>query len=255
MVTRRDGGGEARTFARPPEPVQPSAWMFPDPASADEDGVVGVGADLEPATLVDAYRSGIFPWPHPGMSLPWFSPDPRGLITPATLRVSRSLRQRMRQVDWEATVDLAFPAVIRACADREPEEGTWITPAMERAYARLNQLGWTHSVEIWDGERLVGGLYGVQVGGCFTGESMFYRSDDASKVAFVELLDRFVEAGGSFVDVQIATPHLRRLGAVETPRRRYLEQLASVRDDDVRLPTDRRPVSRLAERFRRGPPR
>jgi leucyl/phenylalanyl-tRNA---protein transferase len=241
-----------RALARPPQRVPPTAWMFPEPDTADDDGVVGVGADLEPSTLVASYRSGIFPWPHPGMSLPWFSPDPRGLISPATLRVSRSLRRRLRRCSWEATVDTAFGEVVDGCAERGPEEGTWITPAMARAYGRLHQLGWAHSVEVWDGDLLVGGLYGVQVGGCFTGESMFHRQDDASKVALVELVDRLVEAGGSFLDVQIATPHLQTLGAVEVPRAAYLGDLRRVRDDDVRLRLDRRPVRRLAGRFRRS---
>lgn len=234
-----------------PRPTAPSAWLFPEPGSADEDDVVGVGADLEPGTLVEAYRSGIFPWPHPGMSLPWFSPDPRGVITPATLHLSRSLRRRLRNCGWIATVDSAFPAVVRACADRADDEGTWITPAMARAYGRLHALGWAHSIEIWDDNALVGGLYGVQVGGCFTGESMFHRTDDASKVALVECVDRLVEAGGSFLDVQIVTPHLESLGAIQQSRNQYLDNLSKVRDDDVRLRIDPRPVSRLAKTFHR----
>ncbi len=228
-----------------------SAWRFPDPTRADEEGVVGVGADLEPSTLVDAYRRGIFPWPHPGMSLPWFSPDPRGVITPASIRVTRSLRQRMRSSGWEATVDAAFDRVTAACAAQRRDEGTWITPTMQRAYGRLHDLGWAHSVEIWDADRLVGGLYGVQVGGCFTGESMFHRESDASKVALVELVERFAAAGGTFVDVQIPTDHLRRMGAVERARTDFLDDLADVRDDEVRFRTDRQPVDRLARRFRR----
>lgn len=233
-------------LAGPPRPVPPPIWLFPDPSTADEDGVVGVGADLVPATLVHAYRHGIFPWPHPGMPLPWFSPDPRGLLNATSLHISRSLRRRLRGCGWTATVDRAFVAVIGACADR-PDEGTWITPAMVRAYARLHELGWAHSVEVWDGPALVGGLYGVQVGGCFTGESMFHRADDASKVALVELLSRFFEAGGDQVDVQLTTPHLRRMGAGDVPRAAFLQRLAEVRDRDVRLRLDPCPVARLAE--------
>lgn len=252
--SRRVAAAVPGSLAAEPQPMPPSTWMFPDPDAADDEGVVGVGADLEPPTLVDAYRRGIFPWPHPGMSLPWFSPDPRGVITAATLRVSRSLRQRLRRCGWQATVDAAFHAVIAACAETRRDEGTWVTPAMRRAYTRLHRLGWAHSVEIWEGERLVGGLYGVQIGGCFTGESMFYRVSDASKVALVELTDRFVAAGGTLIDVQLPTGHLRRMGAVERARAAFLDDLGAVRDDAVRLSVDRRPVARLAQRFRRRRP-
>lgn len=208
--------------------------------------MVGIGADLEPATLVHAYRNGIFPWPHPGMPLPWFSPDPRGIITAETLHVSRSLAQRMRRCGWRTTVDRAFRAVMRNCADRPRGEGTWITRAMVQAYSRLHELGWAHSIEVWDGAALAGGLYGVQVGGCFTGESMYHRETDASKVALVDLVDRLSEAGGSFLDVQLRTPHLGSLGAVEVPRDAFLDGLEAVRDTDVRLPVDARGVERLA---------
>ncbi len=247
------GREERRPAARPqvlplaplPEPLPPPAWRFPEPESADEDGVVGVGADLEPATLVHAYRNGIFPWPHPGMPLPWFSPDPRGVVELDGLHMSRSLRRTLRRSGWQTTVDQAFPAVVRACAEARAETGTWITPAMEAAYTRLHRLGWTHSVEVWEGAALVGGLYGVQVGGCFTGESMFHRRADASKVALADLVERFAAAGGAFFDVQLTTPHLARLGAHDVPRRRYLDRLRQVRDEPVRLACDRRPVARL----------
>lgn len=238
-------------LARAPARVGPSSWVFPEPERADEHGVVGIGADLDPSTLVTAYRSGIFPWPHPGVALPWFTPDPRGIIEPSGLHVSRSLRRRLRGCGWIATVDHDFRAVIAACSVRDEDEGTWITPEMQHAYRRLHELGWAHSVEVWDGEELVGGLYGVQAGGCFTGESMFHRRTDASKVAMVELVSRLVEAGGAFFDVQIVTPHLATLGAVERPRAEFLEDLAEVRDDDVRLRTDSRPVQRHAARLRR----
>jgi len=235
--------GDART--RPAQSVPPSVWVLPDPSVADPDGVVGVGADLSTSTLVEAYRSGIFPWPHPGVPLPWFCPDPRGILSPATLRVTRSLRQRLRSCGWTATVDTAFERVMSACTVDRGDEGTWITPSMIRAYRRLHDIGWAHSVEIWDGSDLVGGLYGVQVGAVFTGESMFHRATDASKVALVELLRRFDEAGGRFVDVQVVTPHLASLGAVALPRDRYLEQLADLRDHDVRMLTSPLPVARL----------
>jgi leucyl/phenylalanyl-tRNA--protein transferase len=229
-----------------PQPVPPSSWLLPDPATADDDGVVGIGADLAPGTLVDAYRRGIFPWPHPGVPLPWFSPDPRGVVALDRIHVSRSLRRTLRGCGWTATVDAAFAAVLAACGDDRGEAGTWITPAMARAYRRLHDLGWAHSVEVWDGDRLVGGLYGVQAGGVFTGESMFHREPDASKVALLELVTRFRAAGGRLVDVQLTTPHLRSLGAEDLPRRRFLQLLAATREHDVRMRTGQRPVARLS---------
>ncbi|MTV26892.1 leucyl/phenylalanyl-tRNA--protein transferase [Nitriliruptoraceae bacterium ZYF776] len=233
-------------MAPPPEPVPTSSWLLPEPADADEDGVVGVGADLAPGTLVDAYRRGIFPWPHPGVPLPWFSPDPRGVLSLVDLHVSRSLRRRLRTCGWTTTVDAAFRDVVAACAqDRGDGQGSWITAPMSRAYARLHELGWAHSLEVWDGDILVGGVYGVQVGGVFTGESMFHRATDASKVALVDLLVRFHTAGGRLLDVQLTTPHLRSLGARDLDRARFLEQLHTARELDVRFVTGRRPVDRL----------
>ena len=240
-------GGDGR--ARRPRPPGPSRWRFTEPADSDPEGFVGFGADLEPATLVHAYRQGVFPWPHPGAPLPWFCPDPRGVLVPGELRVARSLRQRLRRSGWETTVDRAFAAVIAACAAaRGPNrDGTWITSSMRAAYQAIHELGWAHSVEVWDGGELVGGLYGVQVGGVFTGESMFHRASDASKVALADLASRFAAAGGTLIDAQFTTEHLVTLGAREIRRAAFLDLLASVRDDDVVLPTDRRPVARLAE--------
>jgi leucyl/phenylalanyl-tRNA---protein transferase len=257
--------------------LRPSRWRFPDPATAGEDGLVGVGADLEPATLVDAYRRGIFPWPHPGAPLPWFSPDPRGVIPLDGLVVSRSLRTRLRRSGWETTVDRAFAAVLAGCADRpggargsgrrgpgnpegvprsieaprdppegEADGGTWITSPMRVAYLRLHELGHAHSLEVWAGGGLVGGLYGVGVGGVFTGESMFHLATDASKVALVDLVARLGEAGGGLIDVQMVTPHLASLGARDLPRADFLDLLARVGDEPVRLASDRLPVARLA---------
>jgi leucyl/phenylalanyl-tRNA---protein transferase len=222
----------------------PSRWRFPDPATAGEDGLVGIGADLEPATLVDAYRQGIFPWPHPGAPLPWFSPDPRGVIPLEGVTVSRSLRARLRRSGWETTVDRAFAAVLAGCADPR-EGGTWITPPMRVAYQRLHDLGHAHSLEVWAGNELVGGLYGIGVGGVFTGESMFHLASDASKVALVDLTARLTEAGGCLIDVQMVTPHLASLGARDLPRAEFLDLLARARNDPVRLPGDRLPVARL----------
>jgi leucyl/phenylalanyl-tRNA---protein transferase len=227
--------------------VRRSQWALPEPATADEgSGLVAFGADLEVETLVDAYRRGIFPWPHEGVVLPWFSPDPRGVLDVAVgAEVSKSLRQRLRRCGWTTTVDVAFDEVVEACAERPAGEGTWIVPAMRVAYGRLHRAGWAHSLEVWDGGRLVGGLYGVRVGGCFTGESMFRRQDDASKVAFVDLVDRWREGGGSVVDVQIPTDHLESLGVVGMERSDFLDWLTRVRDDPVAVVRDRLPVSRL----------
>jgi leucyl/phenylalanyl-tRNA--protein transferase len=245
---RADRPADPDGLARRPEPVPPSAWLLPDPGHADEDGVVGVGADLAPGTLVDAYRRGMFPWPHPGVPLPWFSPDPRGVLAAEDVRVSRSLRATLRRCGWTTTVDAAFRAVVAGCAeDRGDRQGSWITSAMARAYSRLHDLGWAHSLEVWDADRLVGGIYGVQVGGVFTGESMFHRETDASKVALVDLVSRFHAAGGRLVDVQLTTPHLRSLGARDLPRRDFLALLAGARQLDVRLVTGRRPVDRLLD--------
>jgi leucyl/phenylalanyl-tRNA--protein transferase len=239
---------DALRRAPSPEPVGRTPWRIPDPSTADLDagGVVGFGADLKPATLVDAYRRGIFPWPHPGVAVPWFSPDPRAILPLDGMRVTRSLRQRMRRSGWTTTVDGAFEAVVDACADRRSGEGTWIGWDMRQAYGRLWRLGWAHSVEVWDGDELVGGLYGVAVGGCFTGESMFHHATDASKVALADLLARWGEAGGAFVDVQLPTPHLTSLGAVEVPREEFLARLHAVRDRHTPAVLDSLPVSRLA---------
>jgi leucyl/phenylalanyl-tRNA--protein transferase len=232
---------------KPPAPVGPSRWMLPDPRRADEDGIVGVGADLEPATLVEAYRHGVFPWPHDDMPLPWFSPDPRALIDVHAIHVSRSLARRMRGCGWTTTVDTAFQEVMHGCAT-DRDTGTWITNSMREAFVRLHALGWAHSVEVWDGDQLVGGLYGVQLGGVFTGESMFHQATDASKVALVELCERMAVAGGAWLDAQIETEHLRSMGAQLLSRRAYLKLLAKHRDAPVLLATDRQPVARLARR-------
>ncbi|MDX1509730.1 MAG: leucyl/phenylalanyl-tRNA--protein transferase [Nitriliruptorales bacterium] len=233
------------TRTRPPQPLPPSSWAFPSADQADEDGIVGIGADLDPRTLVTAYQRGIFPWPHGWPSLPWFSPDPRAVIRPETLHVSRSLQRTLRRSGWHTTCDAAFRHVIAGCASAR-HDGTWITPAMVDAYTRLHELGWAHSIEVWDDEQLVGGLYGVQVGAVFTGESMFSRSRDASKVAMCDLLDRFAEAGGHVLDAQLMTEHLASMGAVPVPRQQWLAELAELVHRPVRMLTATLPVARLA---------
>jgi leucyl/phenylalanyl-tRNA---protein transferase len=206
----------------------PSRWLL-DPSSAEPgEDLVGIGADLEPGTLLAGYRAGLFPMGtgrggRPPMG--WWSPDPRGVLPLDGLRVSRSLRRAVPR--FEVRVDTAFGEVVRACAD-PTRDGRWITPEVERAYARLHGLGWAHSVECWQDGELVGGLYGVAVGGLFAGESMFHRATDASKVALVALVDllrRGVEPSARVLDVQWGTPHLARLGVVEVPRAEYLRRL------------------------------
>ena len=203
-------------------------WDFPPADAADEDGLVGVGADLEPDTLLNAYRSGLFPMPLSGPAgrklLGWWSPDPRAILPLDELKVSRSLRHSCRR--FEIRVDSDFQAVVDACADPN-RDGTWITPEVRRAYVRLHRLGWAHSVEAWDGDGgLAGGLYGVAIGGLFAGESMFHFQRDASKVALVGLVERLAAGGAGLLDVQWATSHLMSLGAVEIERARYLDLLA-----------------------------
>jgi leucyl/phenylalanyl-tRNA--protein transferase len=209
----------------------PSPWALPSANTADEHGVVGVGADLEPGTLLAAYRSGLFPMPVDGGVLAWWSPDPRGVLPLDGLRVSRSLRQSARR--YEVSVDRAFPAVIEACADPARPHG-WINRPILDAYTRLHELGWAHSLEVWAGDDLVGGLYGVAVGGLFAGESMFHRARDASKVALLHLVDLLAEDGRPrLLDVQWTTPHLVSLGAVDIPRRRYLDLLGEALDQPL----------------------
>lgn len=208
-----------------PKPYEPppTRWRLPDPSRADRDGVVGVGGDLEPGTLLAAYRSGLFPMPYGRRRIIWFSPDPRAIIPLDGLVVSRSLRRSIRR--YSVTRDTAFAEVMARCGDpRRP--GGWITPAFLDAYTRLHHLGWAHSFECRDDQgQLVGGLYGVRIGGLFAGESMFHSATDASKVALVALVDWLNSTGGRLLDVQWLTPHLSSLGAVAVPRTSYLSLL------------------------------
>jgi len=215
-------------------PTEPPAtpWAFPPATEADEAGVVGVGADLEPGTLLTAYRAGLFPMPvDGGPRIAWWSPDPRGVIPLDGLRITRSTRQACGR--YEVRVDTAFETVMARCADPR-RDGGWISADIVRAYSALHELGWAHSVEAWAEDHLAGGLYGVSIGGLFAGESMFHDATDASKVALVGLVERLVAGGATLLDVQWTTPHLTSLGAVDLPRSRYLAQLA----DAIALPVD-----------------
>jgi leucyl/phenylalanyl-tRNA--protein transferase len=208
---------------RPPIEPPPSRYAMPRPDTAPAHGCLAAGGDLEPGTILAAYRAGIFPWPDPDGRLLWWSPDPRAVLPLDGFHASRSLRRVRRRGTYRVTRDRACAAVIAGCADRA--EGTWITPAMRRAYERLHGLGWVHSVEVWKDATLVGGVYGVAIGGFFAAESKFHRAPDASKVALAELVDWLKEEGFRLLDVQLATEHLRTLGVVEIPRAEYLRRL------------------------------
>lgn len=212
----------------PVEPP-PSRWTFGDPAGFDAlDDLVAIGADLEPGTLLAAYRRGLFPMPSgtPGDPVYWFCPVRRGVLPLDRLRVSRATRRARR--DFEIRVDTAFAEVVAGCADPSRPSG-WIDRDIAAAYLRLHELGWAHSVEAWQDGRLAGGLYGVSIGGLFAGESMFHRVRDASKVALVALVDLLTDehVDRRLLDVQWLTPHLASLGAVEVPRTAYLRLLAA----------------------------
>ncbi|CAN5631460.1 leucyl/phenylalanyl-tRNA--protein transferase [soil metagenome] len=209
----------------PPVDPPPSRWELPPASSADEAGIVGIGADLEPGTVLAAYRSGLFPMPlKRPRALAWWSPDPRGVLPLEGLKVSRSLRKACAR--YEVRIDTAFDQVIVACADPRRPHG-WIDRSITEAYRRLHHLGWAHSVETWSPQgHLVGGLYGIAIGGLFAGESMFHRETDASKVALVGLVDVLRSGGASLLDVQWTTDHLVSLGAIDLPRDQYLVELA-----------------------------
>ncbi len=216
----------------------PSRWAMPSVDGADEHGLVAAGADLEPGTLLAAYRAGLFPMPLTGVSRPpadgedgqppagtvgWWSPDPRGVLPLADLVVSRSLRRSTRR--YRCSLNVAFDQVVTACA-APTRPGGWIDAEVAAAYRRLHELGWAHSIEAWSSSgELVGGLYGVRVGALFAGESMFHRATDASKVALVHLVSLLALDGAWLLDLQWATPHLRQLGARSIPRLQYLDLL------------------------------
>ncbi|MEM9490702.1 MAG: leucyl/phenylalanyl-tRNA--protein transferase, partial [Myxococcota bacterium] len=201
--------------------------LFPPPEMADENGVLAIGGDLSPDRLLMAYGMGIFPWYGEDLPIIWHSPDPRMVLKADKLHVSRSLRKALRKGLYDIRLDTAFGAVIEACAvlPRPGQDGTWIVDEMIDAYIELHELGFAHSVEAWRDDELVGGLYGVSLGGAFFGESMFARAPDASKIAFVTLVKQLRAWGIELIDCQVHTDHLARFGAENWPRARFLEAL------------------------------
>ena len=200
---------------------------FPSPQLARKEGLLAVGGDLGQERLLLAYQMGIFPWYSNDEPIMWWSPDPRLVLYPSEFRISRSLKKTVKKQIFELTVDQAFEAVINACArSRTPaDEGTWIVADMIDAYCRLHESGLAHSVEAWQNGKLAGGLYGVSLGKCFFGESMFTRVTDASKVALVALVEHLQALEFDLIDCQISTPHLLGFGAREIPRIRFLREL------------------------------
>jgi len=204
------------------------------PEAADEQGLVAIGGDLGPETLLEGYRCGVFPWYDDSTPICWWSPNPRAIIPLDGLHVSRRLARAIRGARFTVTFNTDFAGVIRGCAHR-PGEGTWLVPEMIDAYRELHRLGHAHSVEVWHGDELAGGTYGVAVGGLFAGESMFHRITDASKVALAALVDRLNSRRFRLFDIQFLTPHTARMGAVEIPRSEYLDRLRDVIDRDIRF--------------------
>ena len=214
---------------------QDSHYHFPDTSQAlkDPNGLLAIGGDLHPERLLAAYRKGIFPWYSEGQPILWWSPDPRAVLYPDRIKVSRSLRKTLKKPPCTVTLDQAFDEVISACAaPRQNEPGTWILTEMKQAYKQLHELGYAHSVECWNNGELVGGLYGIAIGRVFFGESMFSRETDASKVAFVHLTKQLQQWGYGLIDGQVSSPHLTSLGAVDIPRQEFLTQLEHLCEQD-----------------------
>lgn len=216
----------------PAAAVRRARFRFPDPREADAEGFLAHGGDLEPATLIAAYRQGIFPWPFAEHELLWWSPDPRAVIAIDALRVSRRLARTLRRGAFRVTINAAFDAVVAGCAAREE---TWITPGIRRAYGRLHELGWAHSVEVWREGALAGGLYGLAIGGLFAAESMFHHAADASKIAMVALVQHARRVGVTLIDAQVPSAHITSMGAATMPRAHYLALLAGAVDRPVRF--------------------
>lgn len=207
---------------------------FPSPEGAlrEPNGLLALGGDLSPARLLMAYQRGIFPWFSPGDPILWWSPDPRAILWPEEFHVSRSMKRFHKSSPYRITLNHAFGRVIEGCAG-DRDEGTWITESIVLAYHRLHELGHAHSVEVWLGNELVGGMYGVAQGALFCGESMFSRAENASKSALLVFCQEFASEGGKLMDCQVLNSHTASLGAVEIPRRDYLEHLEALRSQPL----------------------
>ena len=215
----------------------PKEPLFPAPYLAEPDGLLAIGGDLSPERLLQAYSQGIFPWFSEGDPILWWSPDPRFVLYPAALKVSKSMQKVLGDGVFTVSFDRDFAAVIAACqrAPRPGQRGTWITPGMQEAYIRLHKLGFAHSVEVWQGDSLAGGLYGVSLGGSFFGESMFAHVSNASKAGFIHLVRTLQAARFDLIDCQVYTRHLESLGATLIPRKTFLKDLSgSLRHETLR---------------------
>ena len=200
------------------------SFNFPNPSLADPEGLLAVGGNLEPETLLSAYQQGIFPWFDEDTPILWWSPDPRAILEFDNLYISKRLARTIRTNKFQVTFNQDFDAVVKGCTYR-PEEGTWITPEVAKAYGEFHRRGHAHSVEVWQQGVLVGGLYGVAIGGLFAGESMFSTVSDASKVALAALVSRLKEKGYQLFDLQIINEHTSTMGATEIPRDDYLARV------------------------------
>lgn len=202
---------------------------FPDHAHADENGILALGGDLSPERLVLAYRNGIFPWFNEEDPIIWWSPDPRFILYPKDLKVSKSMRKVLQKEEFQFTFDTAFGAVVQNCQEvkRNKQSGTWITNDMYEAYVKMHELGFAHSVEVWQNGELVGGLYGISFGKCFFGESMFAKVSNASKAGFITFVQNLANLGFDLIDCQTETAHLASLGGGFVSRNEFLKYLAS----------------------------
>ncbi len=218
---------QSSDIAMPIYQLLKDVFLFPPQSHAEPEGLLAVGGDLSTERLLCAYQQGIFPWYEEGQPILWWTPDPRMILEPHRLKVSRSLRKSLKKKIFQIRTDTAFARVIRACAHVRvrDDKGTWITPEMEEAYIRLHELGYAHSVESWYEDDLVGGLYGIFMGKCFFGESMFTEKTDASKIAFVVLVEQMKHWGVELIDCQVSSTHLKSLGAHEIPRKEFLQRL------------------------------
>lgn len=216
----------------------PAEHVFPDPELAETSGLLAIGGDLHPRRVMRGYRRGIFPWYAEDQPILWWSPDPRSVLIPSRLNIQRSLKKRLRQAPYTIRLDTAFSEVIHACGaiSRPDQDGSWITADMEDAYIRLHELGYAHSAEAWMDGELVGGLYGVILGGVFFGESMFSRASDASKIAFVHLVRQLEHWGVELIDCQLQTDHLDRFGAEPMARCTFIETIDRLADKQVAPP-------------------